>query len=61
MGDSWDSKGGPDSNHVWLPIAVDASSKRLTLEYHAQWRIDTALVKEEWGISMMVVRWCLEM
>jgi hypothetical protein len=40
MGDSWDSKGGPDSNHVWLPIAVDASSKKLTLEYHAQWRID---------------------
>lgn len=42
MGDSWDSKGGPDSNHVWLPIVVDAAAKKLTLEYHAQWRIDVA-------------------
>lgn len=42
MGDSWDSKGGPDSNYVWLPIVVDTSGKKLTLEYHAQWKIDVA-------------------
>ncbi|KAJ4359812.1 uncharacterized protein N0V89_000368 [Didymosphaeria variabile] len=42
MGDSWDSKGGPDSNYVWLPITVDTSGKKLTLEYHAQWKIDVA-------------------
>ena len=40
MGDSWDSKGGPDSNYVWLPIKVDGGNKRLTLDYHAQWKID---------------------
>lgn len=40
MGDSWDSKGGPDSNHVWLPINVDAAGKKISLEYHAQWKID---------------------
>ncbi|KAF9741672.1 hypothetical protein PMIN06_001416 [Paraphaeosphaeria minitans] len=42
MGDSWDAKGGPDSNYVWLPISVDTSGKKLALEYHAQWRIDVA-------------------
>lgn len=42
MGDSWDSKGGPDSNYVWLPIAVDTNGKKLTLQYHAQWKIDVA-------------------
>ncbi|KAF2643587.1 Arabinanase/levansucrase/invertase [Massarina eburnea CBS 473.64] len=42
MGDSWDSKGGPDSNYVWLPMTVDTGSKRVTLEYHAQWKIDVA-------------------
>lgn len=24
MGDSWDSKGGPDSNYVWLPVDVNS-------------------------------------
>jgi hypothetical protein len=42
MGDSWDAKGGPDSNYVWLPMSVDTSGRKLTLEYHAQWRIDVA-------------------
>lgn len=23
MGDAWDSTGGPSSNYVWLPMAVD--------------------------------------
>jgi hypothetical protein len=40
MGDSWDSKGGPDSNYVWLPMTVDSTKKTVTLEYHAQWKID---------------------
>jgi beta-xylosidase len=40
MGDSWDSKGGPDSNHVWLPMSVDASAKKVTLDYHAQWKLN---------------------
>lgn len=40
MGDSWDSKGGPDSNYVWLPMTVDTGNKRVTLDYHAQWKID---------------------
>ncbi|OCL06395.1 carbohydrate-binding module family 35 protein [Glonium stellatum] len=40
MGDSWDSKGGPDSNYLWLPITVDSKSKNVTLDYHAQWKID---------------------
>ncbi|KAF2003651.1 carbohydrate-binding module family 35 protein [Amniculicola lignicola CBS 123094] len=40
MGDSWDSKGGPDSNFVWLPMNVDTGNKKVTLEYHAQWKID---------------------
>lgn len=40
MGDSWDSKGGPDSNYVWLPMTVDTANKKITLDYHAQWKID---------------------
>ncbi|RDL35392.1 Arabinanase [Venustampulla echinocandica] len=40
MGDSWDSKGGPNSNHVWLPIKVDSAKKTLTLDYHAMWKVD---------------------
>ncbi|EHK96102.1 hypothetical protein M7I_8216 [Glarea lozoyensis 74030] len=40
MGDSWDSKGGPNSNHVWLPIKVDGSKKTLTLDWHAMWKVD---------------------
>jgi hypothetical protein len=40
MGDSWDSKGGPNSNYVWLPMNVDKNSKKVTLEYHAQWKLD---------------------
>jgi len=24
MGDSWDSKGGPSSTYIWLPMAVSA-------------------------------------
>lgn len=42
MGDSWDSKGGPDSNYVWLPMTVDTGGKKVTLDYHAQWKIDVA-------------------
>ncbi|KAJ4295600.1 hypothetical protein N0V90_007613 [Kalmusia sp. IMI 367209] len=42
MGDSWDSKGGPDSNYVWLPITVDTAGKKISLAYHAQWKIDVA-------------------
>ncbi|KAF2801019.1 carbohydrate-binding module family 35 protein [Melanomma pulvis-pyrius CBS 109.77] len=40
MGDSWDSKGGESSNYVWLPMVVDKGSKKVTLEYHAQWKLD---------------------
>ncbi|KAJ8125061.1 hypothetical protein O1611_g8579 [Lasiodiplodia mahajangana] len=42
MGDAWDSKGGASSNYVWLPIQVDSSTKRPTLQYHAMWKIDVA-------------------
>ncbi|KAF2110719.1 Arabinanase/levansucrase/invertase [Lophiotrema nucula] len=42
MGDSWDSKGGPDSNYVWLPMTVDSKGKKVSLEYHAQWKLDVA-------------------
>jgi hypothetical protein len=24
MGDSWDSKGGPSSNYIWLPMTVNS-------------------------------------
>ncbi|KAI1080179.1 carbohydrate-binding module family 35 protein [Whalleya microplaca] len=41
MGDSWDSKGGTDSNYIWLPMNIDASKKTLTLDYHAMWKVDT--------------------
>jgi hypothetical protein len=41
MGDSWDSKGGPSSTHIWLPIGVDSGKKVLTLQYHAMWKVDT--------------------
>lgn len=40
-GDSWDSKGGPSSNYIWLPIKADGTKKTLTLDYHAMWKIDT--------------------
>ncbi|CAG8978851.1 hypothetical protein HYALB_00008506 [Hymenoscyphus albidus] len=40
MGDSWDSKGGPDSTHMWLPIKVNSGAKTLTLDYHAMWKVD---------------------
>ncbi|KIN03276.1 glycoside hydrolase family 43 protein [Oidiodendron maius Zn] len=40
MGDAWDSKGGPGSNYVWLPMAVDANAKTVTLQYHSMWRVD---------------------
>lgn len=40
MGDSWDSKGGPGSTYVWLPINVDSSNKTLSLDYHAMWKVD---------------------
>ncbi|KAI1123616.1 carbohydrate-binding module family 35 protein [Nemania abortiva] len=40
MGDAWDSKGGANSNYVWLPIQVDSSTKQPTLQYHAMWKID---------------------
>ncbi|KAF2839214.1 carbohydrate-binding module family 35 protein [Patellaria atrata CBS 101060] len=42
MGDSWDSKGGPDSNYVWLPMNVNTGSKSVTLQYYPQWKIDPA-------------------
>ncbi|KAK4109842.1 carbohydrate-binding module family 35 protein [Canariomyces notabilis] len=40
MGDAWDSRGGANSNYVWLPIQVDSRTKRATLEYHAMWKVD---------------------
>ncbi|KAG9237470.1 Arabinanase/levansucrase/invertase [Amylocarpus encephaloides] len=48
MGDSWDSKGGPSSNHVWLPIKVDEARKSLVLEYHAMWKVDTRTGVVSW-------------
>jgi hypothetical protein len=41
MGDRWDSKGGPGSTNVWLPISVDGGKKTLTLQWHAMWKVDT--------------------
>ncbi|KAI1264241.1 glycosyl hydrolase [Xylariaceae sp. FL1019] len=40
MGDDWDSKGGVDSNYVWLPMKVDTSAKTVTLDYYAMWKVD---------------------
>ncbi|KAK8133839.1 family 43 glycoside hydrolase [Apiospora sp. TS-2023a] len=40
MGDAWDSKGTAASNYVWLPVAVDAKNKKVTLQYHAMWKVD---------------------
>jgi hypothetical protein len=40
MGDAWDSKGSTGSNYVWLPMAVSASAKTVTLQYHAMWKVD---------------------
>jgi hypothetical protein len=40
MGDAWDSKGSTGSNYVWLPMAVDAGKKSVTLQYHAMWKVD---------------------
>ncbi|KAI0517013.1 glycosyl hydrolase [Xylaria bambusicola] len=40
MGDAWDSKGGASSNYVWLPMTVDTSRKKVTLDYHAMWAVD---------------------
>ncbi|KAK7980512.1 hypothetical protein PG989_012969 [Apiospora arundinis] len=40
MGDAWDSKGTAASNYVWLPAAVDSKVKKVTLQYHAMWKID---------------------
>ncbi|KAK7921228.1 carbohydrate-binding module family 35 protein [Apiospora marii] len=40
MGDAWDSKGTAASNYVWLPVAVEAKGRRVTLQYHAMWKVD---------------------
>ncbi|KAF4159307.1 hypothetical protein CNMCM6936_004476 [Aspergillus lentulus] len=40
MGDLWDSKGGPSSNYLWLPMSVDARAKTVTLDYHSMWAVD---------------------
>ncbi|KAE8446598.1 hypothetical protein EG329_011791 [Mollisiaceae sp. DMI_Dod_QoI] len=40
MGDSWDSKGGPSSNYIWLPMVVNTSAKTVSLDYHAMWKVD---------------------
>ncbi|EMR63395.1 putative galactan -beta-galactosidase protein [Eutypa lata UCREL1] len=40
MGDSWDSKGGADSNYVWLPMDIDTGSHSITLQYHESWKVD---------------------
>ena len=42
MGDSWVKGGGAGSTYIWLPIQVDSNGKKLTLEYHAQWKIDVS-------------------
>ncbi|KAK8107865.1 carbohydrate-binding module family 35 protein [Apiospora kogelbergensis] len=42
MGDAWDSKGTAASNYVWLPVAVDAKNRKVTLQYHAMWKVDAA-------------------
>ncbi|KAK7757532.1 hypothetical protein SLS62_000547 [Diatrype stigma] len=42
MGDSWDSKGGSDSNYVWLPMDINAGSHSITLQYHASWKVDVS-------------------
>ncbi|KAI1496348.1 Arabinanase/levansucrase/invertase [Biscogniauxia marginata] len=40
MGDSWDSKGGADSNYVWLPMKIDAGQHTISLDYHSMWKVD---------------------
>ncbi|KAI1283306.1 glycosyl hydrolase [Xylaria sp. FL0933] len=40
MGDAWDSNGGVNSNYVWLPMTVDTSGKKITLQYYAMWSVD---------------------
>ncbi|KAI1484468.1 Arabinanase/levansucrase/invertase [Biscogniauxia mediterranea] len=40
MGDAWDSKGGADSNYVWLPMNVDSSAHTISLDYHSMWKVD---------------------
>ena len=40
MGDAWDSKGTAASNYVWLPVTVDAKARKVTLQYHAMWKVD---------------------
>ncbi|RYC62230.1 hypothetical protein CHU98_g3977 [Xylaria longipes] len=40
MGDAWDSKGGADSNYVWLPMNINAGAKTIQLDYHAMWKVD---------------------
>ena len=51
MGDSWDSKGGPSSTYIWLPMAVSASAKTVTLQYHAMWKVDTKTGVVSWPVS----------
>ncbi|KAJ5042810.1 uncharacterized protein L3040_004203 [Drepanopeziza brunnea f. sp. 'multigermtubi'] len=48
MGDSWDSKGGPSSTYIWLPMKVDATAHTLALEYHAMWKVDVTTGEVSW-------------
>ncbi|KAI9048980.1 hypothetical protein LZ554_006829 [Drepanopeziza brunnea f. sp. 'monogermtubi'] len=48
MGDSWDSKGGPSSTYIWLPMAVDATAHTVALEYHAMWKVDVTTGEVSW-------------
>ncbi|KAH8679683.1 Arabinanase/levansucrase/invertase [Tricladium varicosporioides] len=48
MGDSWDSKGGPSSNYIWLPISASSSAKTFKLDYHAMWKVDTKTGEVSW-------------
>jgi len=53
MGDSWDSKGGPDSNYVWLPIKIDSGSKKVR-------SLRSYLLEVFFsGLSMSILTWCI--
>ncbi|KAH8591134.1 Arabinanase/levansucrase/invertase [Bisporella sp. PMI_857] len=51
MGDSWDSKGGPSSTYIWLPMAVSTSAHTVQLQYHSMWKVDTKTGVVSWPSS----------
>jgi hypothetical protein len=48
MGDSWVKGGGAGSGYMWSPMNIDSKNKKLTLDYHPQWKIDVATGEVSW-------------